>query len=73
MKSSNYIKFSLFIAVALYLGACTADEKPSSVTKAQTTVKSVNPFPFYKNIEIKPGYHFEVVSWGKGVDTLGVT
>ncbi|WP_285008962.1 hypothetical protein [Pedobacter faecalis] len=28
-------------------------------------------FPFYKDIEIRPGLNFEVVSWGKGADSVG--
>ncbi len=71
MKLNNYIKFSLFIAVALYLVSCTADDQPVAVTKPAQSAKAVNPFPFYKSIEIKPGFHFEVISWGKGIDTLG--
>ena len=63
---------SLAIAGLLFLVACTSEEKPSPVaTNPTVAVKQVNPFPFYKNIEIKPGYHFEVLSWGKGVDTVG--
>jgi hypothetical protein len=66
------IKLSFFaLASVLFIAACTNDEKLPTVTKVDAPVKSANPFPFYKNIEIKPGYHFEVLSWGKGVDTLG--
>jgi hypothetical protein len=68
----NYIKIGVFILAGIFFGACTSDDKPASTGKTTAvTAKSVNPFPFYKNIEIKPGYHFEVLSWGKGVDTLG--
>ncbi|MFA6277569.1 MAG: hypothetical protein WC622_12510 [Pedobacter sp.] len=66
------IKLGFFaLASILFIAACTNDDKPASVAKTVVSSKSVNPFPFYKSIEIKPGYHFEVVSWGKGVDTLG--
>jgi hypothetical protein len=69
MKS---IKLSFFaLASVLFIAACTNDEKLPNVTKVDVPAKSTNPFPFYKSIEIKPGYHFEVLSWGKGVDTLG--
>ncbi|MBB2145197.1 hypothetical protein GM921_06865 [Pedobacter sp. LMG 31464] len=66
------IKLGFFaLASILFIAACTNDDKPTTIAKTAAVPKSVNPFPFYKSIEIKPGYHFEVVSWGKGVDTLG--
>ncbi|MFD0941004.1 hypothetical protein [Pedobacter boryungensis] len=66
------IKLGFFaLASILFIAACTNNDQPAIVAKTAATPKSVNPFPFYKSIEIKPGYHFEVVSWGKGVDTLG--
>lgn len=65
------IKLGFFALASLFITACTNNDKPSSVAKTAVAPKSVNPFSFYKSIEIKPGYHFEVVSWGKGVDTLG--
>lgn len=51
---------------------CTNNNE-SSVQPLSTETKTVqpNPFSFYKDIELKPGYHFEVLSWGKGVDTIG--
>ncbi len=54
--------------------SCSSEEKKeaNAGTKdslVQTT--SSSPFGFYKQIEVKPGFYFEVVSWGRGVDTLG--
>jgi len=73
MKLISFNKtVSLAIAGLLFLVACTSEEKPSPVaTNPTVAVKQVNPFPFYKNMEIKPGFNFEVVSWGKGVDSVG--
>lgn len=73
MKLTNAIKFSfLMLGTALFYTACSSDEKPTAVVQTDTgKAKSANPFSFYKSIEIKPGYHFEVVSWGKGVDSVG--
>ncbi|MDQ8051512.1 MAG: hypothetical protein REI78_00735 [Pedobacter sp.] len=60
------------LGCSLAIAACTDRDAASTPAKTEkTTAKSANPFPFYKHIEIKPGYHFEVVSWGKGIDTLG--
>lgn len=72
MKLTNAIRLGLFVlAGALLFASCSNDQKPAVATKTVANTKQPNPFPFYKNIEIKPGYHFEVVSWGKGVDTVG--
>ena len=71
MKVKSAIKIGfLAIGVLIFIG-CGSDEQPKVVKTEEVKEKPVNPFPFYKSIEIKPGYHFEVVSWGKGVDTVG--
>jgi hypothetical protein len=72
MKLNNVFK-SLYLGLLAisFLFACTSDEKPVATAKTEVAPVSKNPFPFYKSIEIKPGFNFEVVSWGKGIDTLG--
>lgn len=71
MKLIKAIKIGFFGLGSLFFAACSND-KPATVAKVEEVkAKSVNPFSFYKSIEIKPGFHFEVVSWGKGIDTLG--
>lgn len=67
MKALRFIFFSLGIAIFM---ACSSKE-PQNVAAATATAKQVNPFSFYKAIEIKPGFNFEILSWGKGIDTLG--
>lgn len=72
MKLNNAFKlFCLGLVTISLLYSCTSDEKPDTTIKTEVAPVSKNPFPFYKRIEIKPGFNFEVVSWGKGVDTLG--
>lgn len=74
MKLMNTIKYILLLSFGItFLYACTNDEKVISTTNQPANSKTTNPnpFPFYKAIEIKPGFNFEVLSWGKGVDTLG--
>ncbi|WP_199117424.1 hypothetical protein [Pedobacter sp. ASV28] len=72
MKFENFIKSSFAILLLLtILASCNEGDKQVLEPKQAPITKSLNPFPFYKSIEIKPGYYFEVVSWGKGVDTTG--
>lgn len=59
------------VVVSMVVVACGDTEKPVVAEQKVTETKAPNPFPFYKSIEIKPGYYFEVVSWGKGVDSVG--
>ncbi|MBC7614940.1 MAG: hypothetical protein H7202_02620 [Pedobacter sp.] len=71
MKLTKAIKIGFFGLGMLVLVACTSDNTTKVPKVEEVKTKSVNPFSFYKSIEIKPGFHFEVLSWGKGVDTLG--
>ncbi|WP_231426046.1 MULTISPECIES: hypothetical protein [Pedobacter] len=70
MKLNNNTWQHLFLITGmLFCFACNED-KPSEI-KVETPVVTKNPFKFYKDIEVKPGLNFEVVSWGKGVDSIG--
>ncbi|MFN0257077.1 hypothetical protein [Pedobacter ureilyticus] len=72
MVLKDFLKSVVAIAaVSLLMLACTNSDKPAQVEQKTVETKQPNPFPFYKSIEIKPGYYFEVVSWGKGVDSVG--
>lgn len=64
-------------AFALLLFSC-GNQKTQQISGTATstdtvvsTKKAPGQFPFYKDIVVKPGLHFEVVSWGKGVDSIG--
>lgn len=72
---SNFIKHSLIFSGMLFLFSCSDSKdgedflkKAAVVTTAKTTKGA---FPFYKDINVKPGLNFEVVSWGRGLDSLG--
>ena len=71
MKFTKAIKIGFFGLGMSVLLACASDNKTTVAKVEEVKTKSINPFSFYKSIEIKPGFHFEVLSWGKGVDTLG--
>jgi len=72
MVLKDFFKAVFAIAsISLTVIACSDNEKPVQIEQKTVETKPSNPFPFYKSIEIKPGYYFEVVSWGKGVDSVG--
>lgn len=76
MKSAKYIlQQSVFMTGLLFLFSCANEaapvqDKTVGAQAAEHGTKKGN-FPFYKDIEVIPGTHFEIVSWGKGVDSIG--
>ncbi|ATP56841.1 hypothetical protein CPT03_10310 [Pedobacter ginsengisoli] len=75
MKLMKYlIKQPLLLAGGLLLLASCADssKKDTAVKQSEPVAgKQKGQFVFYKDINIRPGINFEVVSWGKGVDSVG--
>ncbi len=72
MVLKNILKSGcLLLLVSCTLFACNEDSKPIAVSTPQVETKAPSLFPFHKAMEIKPGYYFEVLSWGKGVDSIG--
>lgn len=73
----KYIKSTLyqsaFFAGLLSLISCSNDQAQIKQAPRDNTVaqQAPTPFPFYKELAVTPGFGFEVVSWGKGVDSLG--
>lgn len=71
MKIKNYtLQHLLLLAGMLFCFACSEAE-PVKEVKIENSRTDKNPFSFYKDIEVKPGLNFEIVSWGKGVDSIG--
>jgi len=71
MKIKNHIlQHLLLVAGMLFCFACRETENTKEV-KVETAQIEKNPFPFYKNVEVRPGLNFEVLSWGKGIDSIG--
>lgn len=75
MKAINVIKHSLLYAGVLFIVSCGNNKDEASVVVKTDAVvaasKAGGQFPFYKDINVKPGLNFEIVSWGKGVDSIG--
>jgi len=72
MRSIKYISTALGLLASLMAASCGTGEK-EALSAAQQPAAPVTKgqFPFYKDIQIRPGLNFEVVSWGKGVDSVG--
>jgi hypothetical protein len=71
---TNLLQHSLLAAGLFLMVSCSneTNEKAGAVKDdASATAKAKGQFPFYKDINVKPGLNFEVVSWGKGVDSVG--
>lgn len=72
MKLDKYIlQQSALIVGLLFLFGCKEKGAVKDTATAKTPVKEKGAFPFYKDIVIKPGFNLEVVSWGKGIDSIG--
>jgi len=67
----DFIKQPLLAAMLLLLTACGDTEKTTEVKEVETVQKKKDQFVFHKDLSIRPGINFEVVSWGKGVDSVG--
>lgn len=74
-KMINVIKHSLLFAGVILMASCgNNNEEKVAIEKPVATLidsKTGGPFAFYKDISVKPGLNFEIVSWGKGVDSIG--
>jgi hypothetical protein len=72
-KHQKYLQQSLLSVGLLFLFSCNYDSsKPTAGTESKKTdAKVPGQFSFYKDLVIRPGLNFEVVSWGKGVDSVG--
>ncbi|MBG6234301.1 hypothetical protein IWX76_000856 [Pedobacter sp. CAN_A7] len=60
-------------AAALFLFSCSSeqDDKATAGPATEIVEEKPGPFPYYKEVPVRPGLTFEVLSWGKGVDSVG--
>lgn len=65
---TNCIVLCVLISVAL--SAC---EEKATLPAVDNNIQEIpkTAFAFYKNLEIRPGLNFEVISWGKQADSVG--
>lgn len=69
----NLTRLTFLLAGLVFMASCSGNKEEKTVVKQEVPVaeKKSRQFPFYKDINVKPGLNFEVVSWGKGVDSVG--
>lgn len=71
----RYLKMRSFFmaAAALFLFSCSSeqDDKATAGPATEIVEEKPGPFPYYKEVPVRPGLTFEVLSWGKGVDSVG--
>lgn len=72
----HLIQQPLLVAGLLFLFSCSEGDK-AETTQNKPAVpglaagKPSGPFAFYKDVSVRPGLNFEVLSWGKGADSVG--
>lgn len=70
---THLIQQSLFL-LGLFFVSCGSSEAENAAVgfvKDTAAERTSMPFDFYKDISVRPGLNFEVLSWGKGVDSIG--
>lgn len=66
------VKQPLIFSGLFLLAACGGDTEKTGVSKStDQPQKAKGQFTFYKDLAIRPGFNFEVISWGKGADSIG--
>lgn len=75
MKPLKYIsQQSALLVGLLFLFACNNKEAVPAINAGEdrsAVKKNADHFAYYKDIAIKPGLNFEILSWGKGIDSIG--
>src|SRR4051812_48588604 len=68
-----YVKKCLLLsAVCLVLASCANDDKkPQDIPVISKKPALMEPFRYHKDIEVAPGQTYDIVSWGRGADTVG--
>ena len=57
---------------AILLNSCASDDKTAEVKEQKSqSGRLPAPFRFHKAVEVKPGLTLDVVSWGRGSESVG--
>lgn len=69
MKSFSLYSGLLLVLACLF--SCSSDEPQKVVSASPVKPAIMEPFRFHKAIEVKPGLVLDVLSWGRGTDSIG--
>jgi hypothetical protein len=69
LNNSNIQQLVLLVGLLFCFSCSNEVEKPEQKVESKNQEKKL--FPFYKRIELKPGFNFEILSWGIGPDSIG--
>lgn len=65
------IAAAIFLSTSLF-NSCTSENKSTGVKEQKPdSVKLTAPFRFHRAVEVKPGLTLDVVSWGRGSESVG--
>ncbi len=67
----NVIKVISVLCLTGLLFSCGTEDEKQTVSVKQEVKKILEPFRFHKAIEVKPGLTLDIVSWGRGSDSIG--
>jgi len=67
----NVLKIMTALCLTALLFSCGAEEEKQVMPVKEEGKKIPEPFRFHKAIEVKPGLTLDIVSWGRGSDSLG--
>ena len=63
--------FSFIFSGIIFLSSCTVEEKQQAIVKKAESKKMMDPFRYHRAIEVKPGLTLDIVSWGRGSNSVG--
>jgi hypothetical protein len=64
-------KISGVALCAVLFGSCTTEDKSPVVVNKPAVKTIMEPFRYHKAIEVKPGLTLDIVSWGRGSNSVG--
>lgn len=63
-----FLRSTLFALAVCTLAACGGDEAPQQ-TLSQKKTALAQPFQFQRSLAIKPGLTYDILTWGRGIDS----
>jgi CRISPR/Cas system-associated protein endoribonuclease Cas2 len=68
--NNKFFSWCLALAACLLLAAC-GEKQQKAANQAVAKPTLTPPFRYHKEVEVSPGYSFDVLSWGRGSKDVG--